>query len=164
MRFYIYSDINLLWVTSFVNIFFDTIGFLFILMMVSIDIQKLFVFKFWKKFIYFNWRLITLKYSIGCVIYWHESTTSVHVCPILNPPQTSSPYYPSGSSQCTSPKHSIWCIKPGLAIRFTYDNIHVSMSLSQTIPLFPSPRVQKTVLCICVSCAVSHTELSLPSF
>ena len=31
------------------------------------------------KFIYFNWRLITLQYCIGFVIYQHESTTGIHV-------------------------------------------------------------------------------------
>ena len=36
------------------------------------------------------------------------------------------PYHPSGSSQCTSPKHPVSCIEPGLAIRFLYDIIHVS--------------------------------------
>ena len=36
-------------------------------------------------------------------------------------------YHPAGSSQCTSPKHPISCIEPGLAIRFLYDIIHASM-------------------------------------
>ena len=51
--------------------------------------------------------------------------------PILNPPP--SPYDPSGSSQCTSPKHPVSCIEPGLATHFIYDIIHVSMPFSQII-------------------------------
>ena len=85
---------------------------------------------------------------------------------IMNPPQvyTCSPswtpvpppslYHPSGSSQCTSPKHPVSCIEPRLAIHFIYDIIHISMPFSQIIPPSPSPRVQKTVLYICVSFAL----------
>ena len=118
-----------------------------------------FFFKF--KFIYFNWRLINLQYCIGFAIHQHESATGVHVFPILPPP---SPYHPSGSSQCTSPKLPVSCIEPGLAICFLYDIIHVLMPFSQIIPPSLSHRVQKTVLYICVSFAVLHTGLSLPSF
>ena len=117
------------------------------------------------KFTYFNWKLITLQYCSG---FYHTLTWISHGCtcvPIwasLPPP---SPSHPSGSSQCTSPEHLVSCIKPGLVICFTYDNIHVSMLFSQNHLIFTfSHRVQKTVLYICVSFAVSHIGSSLPSF
>ena len=104
------------------------------------------------------------KFFYFTILYWfcHTSTCIRHgrTWTPLPPP---SPYHPSGSSQCTSPKLPVSCIEPGLAIRFLYDTIHVLMPFSQIIPPHPH-RVQKTVLCICVSFAVSHTGLSLPSF
>ena len=54
---------------------------------------------------------------------------------LLPPP---SPYPPSGTSQCTSPKHTVSCIT-GLATRFIHDIIHVSMPFSQFSPPSPSP-------------------------
>ena len=87
-------------------------------------------------------------------IHSHESALGVHVFPILNPPPTLS--HPSGSSQCTSPEHPVSCIKPGLAICFTYDNIHVSMLFSQIIPPLPSPKESKSLFFTSVSLFLSH--------
>ena len=103
------------------------------------------------KFIYFNWRLITLQYCIGFAIHKHESTTGVHVFPILNPPPSSL----SIPSLCTSPKHSVSCIKPGLVINFIYDIIHVSVPLSQIIPPSSSHTESKILFYTSVSLLLS---------
>ena len=80
---------------------------------------------------------------------------------LLPPP---SPYHPSGSSQCTSHKHPVSCIEPGLATRSIYDIIHFIAILPNHPTLSLSHRVQKTVLYISVSFAVLYTGLLLPSF
>jgi len=76
---------------------------------------------------------------------------------LLRPP---SPYHPSGSSQCTSPKHPVSCIEPGLATCFIYDIIHVSMPFSQIIPPSPtpSPTESKRLFYISVSILLSHIQ------
>ena len=67
---------------------------------------------------------------------------------LLPPP---SPYHPSGSSQCTSPKHPVSCIEPGLVTHLLYDNIHISMPFSQIIPPSPSPTSTK-------DCSIGYLE------
>ena len=76
--------------------------------------------------------------------------------PILNP--SPSQYHPSGSSQCTSPKHPVSCIEPGLAIHFLYDIIHVSMPFSQIIPPSPSPTESKRLFYTSVSLLMSPIQ------
>ena len=65
------------------------------------------------KFIYFNWRLITLQYCIGFAIYQHESATGIHVFPVLNPPSSSLPVpslwvIPVYQPQASSIMHGTW--------------------------------------------------------
>ena len=123
--------------------------------MESSSALKEFSFKY--KFIYFNWRLITLQYCIGFAIHQHESATGVHVFPILSPLPPPSPYHPSGSSQCTSAKHPVSCIEPGPAIHFLYI-IHVSMPFSQIITLLPSPTESKRLFYTSVSLLLSRIQ------
>ena len=60
----------------------------------------------------------------------------VHMCsPSWTLLPSPSPFHPSGSSQCTSPKHPVSCIEPGLATHFIHDILHVSMPFSQIFPL-----------------------------
>ena len=87
--------------------------------LVRMDSEKLYFKKIYK-FIYFNWRLISLHYYIGFAIHWHESTTNTHVFPFWTPIPPPSPSHSSGSSQCTSPEHPVSWIEPGLAIYFTW--------------------------------------------
>ena len=100
---------------------------------------------------------LTLQYCIGFAIYQNESAPGIHVFPILNPPP--SPYHPSGSSQCTSPKHPVLCIEPGLATRFIYDIICVSMPFSQIIPPSSSPTESKRLFYTSVSLLLSCIQV-----
>ena len=105
----------------------------------------------------FNWRLITLQYCIGFATLQPESATGAHVFPILNPLPPPSPCHPSGSSQCTSPKHPVSCIEPRLAIRFLFD-IHVSLPFSPIIPPSPSPTESKSLFYTSVSLLLSRIQ------
>ena len=101
---------------------------------------------------------LTLQYFIGFAIYQHESTTGIHMFPILNPPPSSLPIPSLWVVQCTSPKHPVSCIKPGLATHFIYDIIHVSMPYSQIIPPSPSPKESKRLFYTSVSLLLSRIQ------
>ena len=119
--------------------------------------SDVFAFFFKYKFIYFNWRLISLQYCIGFAIHQHESATCIHVSPILNPPPSSLPI-PSlwvvsvHQPQASSIMHRAW----------TGDSFHIwyytcfNAILPNHITLSLSHRVQKTILYICVSCYLAY--------
>ena len=90
-----------------------------------------------------------------CGDFCHTSTQISHVCTCVLHPGPPSASHPSGSSQCTSPGHPVSCIKSGLAIYFTYDNIPVSMLFSQIIPPLPSPIESKSLFFTSVSLLLS---------
>ena len=71
-----------------------------------------FFFKFYYHYYYY--------YFYFTILYWfcHTSTCICHGCTRVPHPEPPLPppfqYHPSGSSQCTSPKLPVSCIKPGV--------------------------------------------------
>ena len=97
-----------------------------------------------------------MQYCIGFAIDQHESAMDVHVFPILNPSPTSLPV-PS-LWVISVHQQPVSRIKRGLAIRFTYDIIHVSMPFSQIIPPWPSPTESKRLFYTSVSLLLSRIQ------
>ena len=123
------------------------------------------IFFFFLVFFFFNFYFLTLQYCIGFAIHQHESATGIHVFPIPNTPPTSLPLpslwpIPVHQPQATSIMHQTWA---GVSFHIWYYTCF-SAILPNHPTLSLSHRVQKTVLYICVSFAVSHRGLSLPSF
>ena len=154
-----WSSVYLLWKT--VQILYP----FFIVFFVVFFALNFSLFILFFKFIYFNWRLITLQYCSGFAIHWHEYTTGVHVFPILSPTPISLPVpslwvIPVHQPQAFCILHQTWTGDQFLIWYYTCFN-----AILPNLPtLSLSHRVQKTVLYICVSFAVLHTGLSLPSF
>ena len=101
-----------------------------------------------------------LLYNIVLVLpYINMNLPQVYTCsPSWTPLPPPSAYHPSGSSQCTSRKHPVSCIEPGLAIRLLYDIIHVSMPFSQIIPPSPYPTESKRLFYTSVSLLLSRIQ------
>ena len=100
-----------------------------------------------------------LLYNIVLVLpYLNMHLPRVSTCsPSWTPLPPLSPYHPSGSSQCTSPKRPVSCIEPGLAIHFLYDIIHVLMPFSQIIPPLPLPQRPKDCsIHLCLFCCLAY--------
>ena len=100
---------------------------------------------------------IFLLYNIVLVLpYIDMNPPWMYMCfPSLTPLPPPSPSHPSGSSQCTSPEQPVSRIEPGLAIRFTYDNLHVSMPFFYIIQPSPSPTESKRLFYTSVSLLLS---------
>ena len=126
------------------------LSFLFFFMVHTFFFFLVFFFKFYFIFKLFN---IVLVLPIIKMNPWQ-----VYMCspsPSLPPP---SPYHPSGFSKCTSPKHPVSGIEPGLATRFIHDIIHVSMPFCQIFPPSPSPTESKRLFYTSVSLLLSRTQ------
>ena len=110
-------------------------------------------------FFFLSFTFFLLHNTVLVLPYINMNLPQVYTCsPSWTPLPFPSPYHPSGSSQCTSPKHPVSCIEPGLVIRFIFDIIHVSMPFSQIIPLSPSPTESKRLFYTSVSLLLSHIQ------
>ena len=91
----------------------------------------------------------TLQYCIGFAIHWHESTTSVHEFPNMNPIPPPTPYHLSGSSPCTSPKHPVsnidWHFVSHMIVYMFQCH---SPKSSHPLPLPQSRKVRSIHLCL----------------
>ena len=115
-----------------------------------------FFYYFFKLFICFFWRLITLQNCIGFATDWHESTMGVHVFPILNLPPPS-PYHPSGHP--SAPALSTLYLALNLDWRFISHMIIYMFQCHSPIPSHPHPLPQSPKDCsihLCLFCCLSN--------
>ena len=116
-------------------------------------------------FIYFNWWLITLQYCGG---FCHKFTWISHGCtcvPHPDPPSDLSPH-PSPQGHPSAPVLSTLPHASKLDWRsISHMIIYIFNAILSNPPTLAfSHRVQKSVLYICLSFAVSHIRLWLRSF
>ena len=110
------------------------------------------------KFIYFNWSLITLQYCIGFAIHQHESTTGIHVFPILNP----SSYLPPHTIHLghpSAPAPSILFLASSLVWRFVSCMILYRFQCHSPKSSHPRPLPQSPKDCsihLCLFCCLAY--------
>ena len=115
-------------------------------------------------FIFFSdWLLLLLLFIYlfyFTILYWfcHTLTWICHGLYMCSPSWTPShlpPHpIPLGHPSAPAPR----CIKLGLVIHFTYDNLHVSMPFSHIILPWPSPTESKRLFNTSVSLLLSHIQ------
>ena len=109
----------------------------------------------------FNWKIIALQY---CVDFYQTLTWTshrfTHVPSYLNIPHISHPTPRGYQTRSEFPESYS---KFPLAIYFTFGNVYVSVLFAQIIPP-SSPRVQNSVVYVCVSFAVLHIRWLVASF
>ena len=66
----------------------------------------------WNLFFFFFFYYLRISFSSAWFFFFSKFLKENPSWTLLPPP---SPYHPSGSSQCTNPKHPASCIEPGLA-------------------------------------------------
>ena len=111
------------------------------------------------KFIYFNWRLITLQYCIGVAIHQRESTTGVHVFPIMNPfPTSLSTPIPLGHPSAPAPS----ILYPASNLDWWFISYMIlymfQCHFSQIIPPSPSPTESKRLFYTSISLLLSRIQ------
>ena len=119
---------------------------------ICLAMQGIWIWFLFLKFIYFNWRLITLWYCIGFAIHQHVSATGIHVFPILNLPPSPPPCtIPLGSPSAPAPSIQYHALNLGWRL-ISYMILYMfqchSPKSSHPLPLPQSPKDCSIYLCL----------------